>query len=156
MLRRSYTIKVTGWAVRLWQVVAILSALGLGLPDAWRALHVALVEHVACPYDGALVHLEEQPPAADVHARAKERQKSFISEHHHHRCSADDCYQQPSPIPSVTEPAPGATLASDPPEHPAPRLAWSRSVLSYAPKLPPPSDASVDGPRDATFALVHR
>lgn len=140
MPRRSSTSRAKTWAVRLWQVVALLGALSLGLPDAWRALHVALVEHVACPYDGALVHEEELPAAVRARSGARDEahQKSFIPEHHHHGCAGNDCYQHPSPTPTVSEAALDALLTSEVLDDAAPRSEWSRSVLSYAPKLPPP------------------
>ena len=127
-------------AVVLWQIVALCCVIGLTLPDAWRALHLMLVPHVACPYDGVMVHADELPAATDGAPRTAQSSPTLIPRHDHRGCAALDCSHHPSAMPAVS----GATLRSTltvsvvrklPPR----RTSFSRAVLSYAPKLPPPA-----------------
>ncbi|HVY29604.1 MAG TPA: hypothetical protein VHB79_23755 [Polyangiaceae bacterium] len=118
--------------------MALLGVLALAVPDAWRAFHVALVPHVACPFDGALVHEDELPAAGQAPTRREGSPSSFVPEHRHHGCDAPAWRHQISHPLSVSAPelqlAPAA-LAVD---SGRPALGFSRAVLSYAPKLPPP------------------
>lgn len=127
-------------SARLWHVVAVFCALGLTLPNAWRALHVALVPHVACPYDGALIHEDELAELKGSVTRSGELESAYIPEHHH-GCDALNWHHQPSAPPTVGSATLSLTLtARAPVAAPLRYRAWSRPVLSYAPRLPPPAE----------------
>ena len=126
----------------LWHAVALLAVLLLALPEVARAAHLVFVAHVACPYDGVMVHADELPVAAREAASREgstgAQRVSVAPEHQHHGCSALTFTDRPCAFALTTELSLSSVLfALTPPEaeraEPSPR-----PVLSYAPKLPPP------------------
>jgi hypothetical protein len=125
----------------LWQLVAVLWVAGLTAPDGWRALHLAVVPHVACPYDGVLMHEDELPAGAREAAAhgSNQRAVSAVPGHHHHSCSAFEWSDRVAAPITVSRPTSCGLLAVLPIERLETISTWPRPVLSYAPKLPPPA-----------------
>lgn len=138
MLRANPQIARRKPRLRLWQFLAILWVAGLALPDAWRAVHLAVVPHVVCPYDGALVHEDEVPASARSLSRSEARPTAVIPEHHHHGCAALNWCRHSATVPVLTAATPERDLVASSLTSRSAGQHWSQAVLSYAPKLPPP------------------
>jgi len=115
----------------------------LGLPEVARAAHLALVAHVACPYDGVMVHADElpamPPEATPRQDHAGPQRVSVAPEHQHHGCSALTFTDRPCTFALGTEPTISSVLFALTPAGVALAEPAPRPVLSYAPKLPPPA-----------------
>jgi hypothetical protein len=123
-------------------LVGVLTVLAL-LSDVWRLGHLLLVRHVTCPHDGMLVHADELPTAATPPMPsgrdARLLAASAAPRHEHENCCARSAVHRPlafavacRAIVSVLEP--GLSLSPRAEEGGA-----IRAVLSYAPKLSPPT-----------------
>jgi hypothetical protein len=128
-----------------WTWQAFLGAfLVLGfLGDVWHAGHLLLVPHLACPYDGALVHEDDLSPEALALARAgslvASHPTSVAPRHEHQDCSGFSAVQRHAVIlPSHRGPAQPTTEV---PSEPCVTAGHEvrRDVLTYAPRLPPPT-----------------
>jgi hypothetical protein len=115
------------------------------LPDVLRTAHTLAVHHVACPYDGALVHEEELAPEARA---ALERDRSqpqhgpaLSPRHQHENCCGKVSLHRPSALVPAHPGARAATLVEVVRVASGAERAIARAVLSYAPKLPPPARA---------------
>jgi hypothetical protein len=127
---------------RLWQLL-LAGCLLLGLlSDVFRVAHWLAVEHVACPYDGAVVHEDELPAEARAHGpRSRDPELGHVSvapRHDHGACAAHAVADRPFVLASFGD----APAARAEPRSTTPAMTVMarvmRSVLSYAPKLPPP------------------
>jgi hypothetical protein len=126
---------------RLWQALVALFLLAGLLTDVWHFGHLIAVRHVACPYDGVLVHEEEVPRGESVEGVGLRREVlpvSVVPHHDHGHCAALATADRRLAIVSVS---PSIAARADQPARislPVVPNAECRSVLSYAPKLSPP------------------
>jgi hypothetical protein len=119
----------------LFGALVALSLLG----DVWRAGHLLVVRHSACPYDGALVHDDELPDEVATGAREARDGAAVSPRHEHHGCDVLGAIQRPTAILSAF----GAAVPELEPQADERCLVETfevrREVLSYAPRLPPPA-----------------
>lgn len=127
-----------------WSRSAVLGAclvLGL-LGDVWHAVHLLVVHHTACPYDGALVHDDDSSAAAPRVAPSPSlltSQEASVRPHHdHHDCRAFSAVQPHALLLPTAPPPTGPTEAEVGPPLILSSREVRRQVLSYAPRLPPP------------------
>jgi hypothetical protein len=110
--------------------------------DVWDVAHLLTVRHVACPYDGVLIHDDELP--VEVRARSdapsdrETKHASVAPAHEHSDCAGLGPMDRPCTV--VTIYGSSVIRAREADAAPLPPIATSttRSVLSYAPKRPPP------------------
>ncbi|HEY2405052.1 MAG TPA: hypothetical protein VGI10_03570 [Polyangiaceae bacterium] len=77
------------FAARFWPQIVAVCAVLLLLGDVWSALHLLTVQHVRCPYDGALVHADELGSVGEAPAeRPESSQPAAAVVHHHRSCAA--------------------------------------------------------------------
>ena len=128
-----------------WRALEGLVALCLFialLPDVWRLAHFVAVHHVACPYDGVLIHEDEVPsgrraaaPDAPPHALPV----SVVPHHGHGGCCDLATLTRPLAAPLSL----AWTAEFEERSYLAPLELQSHqlrsAVLSYAPKLSPPA-----------------
>lgn len=108
-----------------------------------RVVHLLSVRHVACPYDGVLVHEEDLPAEARASSELLDsagvaRQASVAPRHEHDQCAGVGAVDRPCVLAAI--PGPPAIRAGQATTPPLPPVSSgvARPVLSYAPKLPPP------------------
>ena len=124
----------------VWQLLAAIVGIALLLCPVLRAVHFVAVRHVTCPYDGELIHEDELPQGVHEAPEASGPAPVSVLPPHHH----DDCRSLALSLRSVLV---AARAFRAPPPPAARSLAllsaaedeFGRSVLSYAPKLPPPA-----------------
>lgn len=126
----------------VWRWLVCISALVALLGDVWQAGHLLAVRHVACPYDGALVHEDELSNEARDGALSSadvaENQSSIVEQHEHHGCDALGALQR-QPAVAPVERVDVSRVADERCESSAsPSVDARRDVLTYAPRLPPP------------------
>lgn len=113
------------------------------LPDVWRLAHFVTVRHVACPYDGMLVHEEDEAaPRRRVeapHVPPHALPVSIVPHHGHGGCSDLATLNRPLAAPLL----PSWALEYEERGYLEPLELQSHrlptAVLSYAPKLSPPA-----------------
>lgn len=139
--RRSHVICRSGALQALWRGLALLAALSVGLPDVARVAHLLFVQHVTCPYDGALVHADEVPAAAErQHTEAENTTGAAVApKHDHHGCSSLSAANRPAIFVVPQQARVGCTLEELVLAQSAPMSPPKKAVLSYAPRLPPPA-----------------
>jgi hypothetical protein len=122
-------------------LVGVLTVLAL-LSDVWRLGHLLLVRHVACPYDGVLVHADELPTVAAQGPRAgrdpRLREATAAPRHEHEDCCARSAVHRPLAFAFACQNVVGALEPSLSLPSPSAEGGAVRAVLSYAPKLSPP------------------
>jgi hypothetical protein len=126
---------------RLWQLLIAACLLAGSFPDVWRVGHLLAVRHVACPYDGVLVHEDELPADARSsldHSAREAKRVAIAPRHEHSNCASLGLVDRPLVVLAVS--APATARARQAVVAPLVRVAPAvkSSVLSYAPKLPPP------------------
>jgi hypothetical protein len=111
------------------------------LTDVWRFGHLIAVRHVACPYDGVLVHEDELPGGESVQGTGLRREVlpvSAVPRHDHGHCAALATADRKLALVAVS-----ASIEARAEQGTRTSLrvvlnAECGSVLSYAPKLSPP------------------
>jgi hypothetical protein len=123
----------------LWQLLIAACLLAGSFTDVWRVGHLLAVRHVACPYDGVLVHEDELPADARVSHSAREAKRVSVTPRHEHSDCADlGLVDRPLAVVAVSAPAVARVGQVAVARLALVATAVRRSVLSYAPKLPPP------------------
>lgn len=128
-----------------WTWQAFLGAfLVLGfLGDVWHAGHLLFAHHIACPYDGALIHEDELSAEALALARTgavvATDHTSVAPRHEHQDCSEFSAVQRHAVILPIHR-GPEQPTTEEPSE---PCVGCGhevrKDVLTYAPRLPPPT-----------------
>ena len=126
----------------LWQLLVAVCLLAGSFTEVWRVAHLLTVRHVACPYDGVLIHEDELP--VEVRARSdapsdrETKHASVAPAHEHDDCAGLGPVDRPCTVVTISDSS--VTQARQADAAPLPPIATSttRSVLSYAPKRPPP------------------
>lgn len=128
--------------VPLWQLLGGAIAVLVLFGGVFRTIHLATVRHVSCPFDGALVHADDLPRYVQEELAAQKRHAvpvSAIPPHHH-----DDCgslavslrhfvgASKPAAVRQARDVRGALVLGVG-------ESGFERSVLSYAPRLPPPA-----------------
>jgi len=100
-----------------------------------------VVRHVACPYDGVLVHEDELPADARAsldHSAGEAKSPSVAPRHEHSDCAGLGAMDRPLAVVAISASATVRARQTFLASLPLKATVVRRSVLSYAPKLPPP------------------
>ena len=127
---------------RLWQLLIAACLLTGSFTDVWRVAHLLAVRHVACPYDGVLVHEDELPAEVRASLGHSGRETKGVSagpQHEHGACAGLGVLDRPLAVVAISASATIRARQTALPSLPLIATVVKRSVLSYAPKLPPPA-----------------
>jgi hypothetical protein len=124
---------------KVWAALVAAWALLTLLTDVFHAGHLLMVRHVSCPYDGALVH------ESDLTAQARKASKpvrgapaSLLPQHEHEHCDSLFISHHHATLLAGSERFDATAILAQAGIAERSRQVGA-AVLSYAPKLSPPS-----------------
>jgi hypothetical protein len=125
----------------LWQLLVAVCLLAGSFTDVWHVAHLLTVRHVACPYDGVLIHEDELPvevrTRSDAPSARETMHASVAPAHEHDDCAGLGPVDRPCTLVTISG---SSVIQARQADTALPPVATSttRSVLSFAPKRPPP------------------